>query len=118
MKKLFLPLFLTLSLFLAQGVTTGCSTAPSERVNQVTTLKIVGASADASMKLAAQLLKDGKISREQWQKAADFFDFRFQPAYGLAVTAVQANLDSVASPDLVNLSTQLASLIASYIPPQ
>lgn len=97
-------------------IETGCSLAPSQRSAEVTTLKVLGASVDASMKVAAQLLHDGKITWPQWQKLADFHDNKFQPAYNLAVAAVQADLSSVASPDLLNLAAQLASIVASYQP--
>lgn len=101
------------ALFIAEM--SGCQTAPSARVEQVKTLKIVGASVDATMKVAAQLYHDGKISAEVWGKIAAIHDTQFQPAFNFAVQAVQADVSSVASPDLVTLSLQLAALIAPYL---
>lgn len=90
-----------------------CSTPPSARVVQVQTLKAVGQSADAAVALSAQLYRDGKLTAAQARQVADFYDLKFQPAYRLVVTAVQANLDSVASPDLMALASQLSALIIS-----
>lgn len=90
----------------------GCHSAPTERVAQVHTLQALGATADAAMKTAASLRKNGQITEEQWKRIATFFDTRYQPAYRLAVAAVSADLSSAASPDLVNLATQLAALVA------
>lgn len=95
-------------------ITPGCKTPPDQRGQAVTTLKIVGASVDATMKLGAQLLYDKQITRAQWDQIAVIHDTQFQPAYNLAVAAVQANLDSVASPELIGLASQLASAIVSF----
>lgn len=113
MKKLLFSLVL---LFALPALHTGCTTAPTQRGQTVMTLKIVGASVDASMKIAVQLLHDGHITAAQWNQIAAIHDQKFLPAYNLAVAAVQANLDSVASPDLTALAAQLASIIASYQP--
>jgi hypothetical protein len=118
MKKRFFALIfaaiISAAIPLAQS---GCQTAPNARVQTVTTLKVVGASVDATMRLGAQLLRDGKITRAQWDQLAVIHDAKFQPAFNLAVSAVQANLDSVASPDLLALSSQLAALISSFQTP-
>jgi hypothetical protein len=90
----------------------GCSTAPSQRVQTVQTLKIVGQSAKTSVDAAAQLLKQGSITVEQWNKVAALYDTNFQPAYGLAVTAAHSDLSTVASPDLVGIAAELATLVA------
>lgn len=116
MKRIILSIVFCLCMAFLPVVNTGCSTAPSQRSDTVTTLKIVGASVDASMKVAVQLLKNAQITREQWLRIADFHDRQFLPAYNLAVSAVQANIDSVADPALISLSLQLASIIASYQP--
>lgn len=112
MKKLLLLLCLALT---APVLPTGCRTAPTERVSTVVTLKVIGASVDASMKLAAQLVRDQRITWEQWRVIADFHDQKFQPAYNLAVAAVQSDLSSVASPDLLALAGQLAVIVNSYV---
>lgn len=92
---------------------TGCTTAPAARTTEVTTLKIVGASAKASMDASAQLLKSGRLTVAQWTKIADYYDHVFQPAYALAVAAVGSDLSSVASPDIMALAIQLSGLVAS-----
>jgi len=113
MKRLLLAFLLVAAV---PTIPTGCSTAPTQRGQTVTTLKIVGASVDTSMKIAVQLYRDGKISPAVWNQVAAIHDQKFQPAYNLAVAAVQANLDSVASPDLVGLAAQLAQIVAMYQP--
>lgn len=95
---------------------TGCTTTPTERTTQVTTLKVLGASRDAAMKTAAQLLKDGKITWKQWDEIAKVHE-QFQAAYRLAVVTVQSDLSSVASPDLMKLWGELASLVATFQKP-
>ena len=93
---------------------TGCSTPPSARVVQVQTLKGVGQSAEAAVSLSAQLYRDGKITAIQARQVLDFYDLKFQPAYRLAVAAVNANLDSVASPDVLALASQLSNLVLQF----
>lgn len=92
----------------------GCKTAPSERVQVVTTLKALGAARDTAMQVAGQLWLSGKIDDAQRDKIIDFHDNKFQPAYRIAVAGVQADL-TLASPDLVNLFAQLQALIPSYL---
>lgn len=111
MKKLLLILALAVATPLVQ---TGCGTSPSSRVVQVQTLKAVGQSADAAVALSAQLYHDGKITAAQANQVRDLYDLKFQPAYRVAVNAVQANLDSIASPDLLALTQQLSTLVASF----
>jgi hypothetical protein len=98
------------------SATTGCSTAPSARVQAVQTLGVLGSSAKAGMDSATQLLAQGSITVAQWQKVADFYDHRWQPAYALAVTAARSDLGSIASPDVTNLAVQLLALVASLTP--
>ena len=109
MKKLLLVIAL-----LAAPALTSCHTPPSARVNQVETLKSIGLAVDGAMKISAQLLNEQRITSAQWYAIADLHDRRFLPAYRLAVSAVRANLDSVASPDLSNLASELLTLVQSY----
>lgn len=111
MRKL---LFLLSFAFLTPFSFTACSTAPASRVTAGKTLEAVGASAQAAVSLAGQLYKDGKITQAQLQAVADFYDKNFQPPYRLAVAAVSADLSSAASPDLINLASQLAGIVAQY----
>jgi hypothetical protein len=94
----------------------GCATPPSARVVQVQTLKAVGQTAEAAVALSARLYRDGVITPNQALEIRAFYDERFQPAFRLAAAAAQANLDSIASPDLAALAGQLAALVASYTP--
>lgn len=89
----------------------GCSTAPNERVAAVQTLKAVGHSAEATVALSAQLYRDGRITAEQARKVIDKYNQEFLPAFRLAVAAVNSDLSSIASPDLLNLAAQLAALL-------
>ncbi len=94
--------------------TTGCQTPPSQRVAQVQTLKAVGHTAEAAVATSAQLYAGHSITAKQARDVMDFYDLKFQPAYRIAVNAVNANLDSIASQDLADLAAQLAALVASY----
>ncbi len=116
MKKLFSALVALCAFVLAGPILTlsgGCA-APSARVAQVQTLKAVGQAAEASVALSAQLYRDSRITPEQARYIADFYDKKFQPAYRLAVAAVNANLDSIASPDVAALASQLSSLVVQF----
>lgn len=93
----------------------GCSTPPSQRVAAVNTLKSIGAAADAAMRVAAGAYHDGRLTAAQWAKIAEAHD-RFQALYNVAVAGVQANLDSIASPDLVSLAAQLADAVRAFLP--
>lgn len=111
--------FITLLIVAVLGVCTpafftGCSTAPSARVAQVQTLKAVGQSAEAVVQSAAHLYAAGTISADQARAVMTFYDTRFQPAYRVAVTAVNSNL-SLNSPDeLIALSAQLSALLLQF----
>lgn len=112
----FLPV-LILTVFIVLPVTqTGC-TAPDTRVAQVQTLKAVGHTAEAAVATSAQLYGSHLITDKQARDVIDLYNLRFQPAYRIAVNAVNANLDSLASPELTTISLQLAALVASYQKP-
>lgn len=110
-------IILAAALLLAPVAYQGCSTAPSARVVEATTLGVVGQTAKAAIDTASQLLKDGKITVAQYQTVASFYDTKFQPAYNVALTAVQSNLSSIASPDLVTLAAQVGALVAQLTNP-
>lgn len=91
--------------------TGGCSSAPSERVVQVQSLKAVGHAAESAVALSAQLYRDGRITAAQARTVLDFYNERFQPVYRVAVSAVNANLDTLASPELLSLAGELSNLV-------
>jgi hypothetical protein len=114
--KTRLIIFLVSLAFVATPLAqTGCSTAPSARVVQAQTLRTVGETAKATMQTAATLLKQGQITVKQYQAIAQFYDLRFQPAYGFAVDATKSEL-SVASPDMVALLGELIALVNTFTP--
>lgn len=113
--KSFRLIFLICAAVLCVPILPSCQTAPTARVTEVKTLKAVGLAVDGTMRLAAQLYHDGKISAQTWQQVADAHDKEFQPAYNLAVKAVQMNLDSVASSDLITLASSLAAILTPYL---
>ena len=92
----------------------GCKTPPSERAVAVTTLKTVGAAVSAGMTVSVQLLIDKKITRAQWDVIASLHDTKIQPAFNLAVAAVQADLSKPASAELLALVGQFLSLVESF----
>lgn len=93
---------------------TACQTAPSARVAQVQTLKSVGQVAEAAVALSAQLYGAQKITAAQAREVADFYDRKFQPAFRLAASAVSANLDSFANPEIIGLANDLVALVLKY----
>lgn len=108
-----LPVLLWAGFFALPVYQTGCQ-APSARVVQVQTLKSVGQTAEASVALSAQLYRDGTITPAQARQVADFYDQKFQPAFRFAVSAAQSNLDSIASPDVMALASQLSALVVQF----
>lgn len=120
--KTLIRSYLAVLLIAALGVAvplanTGCSTAPSARVSQVMTLKAVGHSAEAAVQSTARLYQAGTITAAQARQVMDIYDQKFQPAFRLAVTAVNSNLDTVSSPDLVILAAELSALIIQFTTP-
>lgn len=112
MNKLLLALCLTLACPLAP---VACNSTPSARVTEYQTLKTVGLAVDASMKVAAQLVADGKITRTQWEQIAAVHA-RFQQGFKLALSAVQSDL-TLASPDLIRLAGEVMAVVTSYQKP-
>jgi len=106
--------FLTLAIALGilPATFSGCNSTPSQRVVQVQTLTAVGTAAKTSMQAATSMLKQGQITVAQWQVIANAYDLKFQPAFAIAVSAARSDLSSVASPDLIALAGQLATLVA------
>jgi hypothetical protein len=112
----FVPLVLALACITPILVLeTGCPTV-DQRTTAVTTLKVVGLTADTAMKVAAQAYHNGQIRADQWQSIADFHDQKFLPTYNTAVSAVQADLSSIATPDVIALCQQLGALIQALVP--
>lgn len=112
MKKLLLIICLAVAVPLAGPI--GCSTPPSGRVVQVQTLLAVGHTAEAAVSSSAQLYASGLITAKQARDIADLYNDKFQPAYRVAVNAVNSNLESIASPELAGLAAQLAAIVAQY----
>jgi hypothetical protein len=110
-------ILLVLALAFAPAFQTGCQTAPTQRTQVVTTLKVLGASAKAGMDAATDLLKRGQITVTQWQRVALFYDTRWQPAFSVAVGAARADLSTLASPDLIALATDFANLVSQLTTP-
>lgn len=96
---------------------TGCAAGSTQQAKTVQTLKIVGQTAKTGMDGSTQLLKQGSITVAQWQKIADFYDNKFQPAYTLAVATAHADVSSLASPALLTLAGDFAALVAQYSTP-
>jgi len=113
-KRIVSLLCLAVALVFIPAGLTSCKSPPSERVAQVQTLKAVGHTADAAVATSAQLYAGKQITAEQARAVNAFYDQRFQPAYRIAVNAVNANLDSIASPELVALAAELSALVLTY----
>lgn len=117
MKKILSILALAFAVALVPVSQTGCSTPASARVSQVQSLKVVGHTAESAVAASAQFYASGQITAKQARDVIDLYNLRFQPAYRLAVIAVNSNLDSAASPDLINIATMLSTLVLSYQKP-
>jgi len=121
MKRTILFLCLMLTLMLPTACVGPNESSPSRVKVTVLTLKVVGASVDSSMRLAAQLLRDGKITRAQWDAIAQIHDQEFQPAFRAAVGATQRvissspdPLDLLADPAITEIAGRIAALITRY----
>lgn len=110
MKKLLFLLLLAVAMPLA---VTSCSAPVSERVQAVQTLKAVGHTAESAVATAAQLYNDGVITEAQLGVVTAFYNTKFQPAFRVAVLAVNANYDLKAPADVVALAAQLTQLVIS-----
>ncbi len=106
MKKLLLILALAMPVAYQ-----GCATPPAERVVVTQTLLSVGQAAEAAVTLSAQLYDERKITAAQAREVLDFYTQKFQPAFRVAKTAVNSDLSSLASPDILALGNQLFSLV-------
>lgn len=95
-------------------LTTSCAHPPSERVVAVQTLKATGHSAEAAMTLVANLYAANRITAAQAKQAIELYDTKFQPAFRVAVAAVNANLDAIAPSELAALAAQISALVASF----
>lgn len=119
MKKLLRSFLLVAVLgFFVPMMSTSCSTPPSARVQTMQILGVLGSSAKVGMDSATTLLKQGSITVVQYQKVADFYDTKWQPAYALAVSAAQADVNSIASPAITELAMQFLALIAQLTAPK
>lgn len=114
MKRIISIIVLMLFVIVVPMTHTGCTTPTDKRVAAVQTLKAVGQTAEAAVMTSAQLYAAKTINASQARQIADLYDNKFQPAYRVAVTAVNSNLDSIASPDLVALAAQLSGLVLSF----
>ena len=112
MKKILLCIALACSTGCAtvQKATTALSAAGSSPTT-VTTLEVLGASVDASMKVAAGLYHNGQITAAQWNTIASIHDNQFLPAYNAAVAAVQYDTNQPAAPNLLQLAGQIATAV-------
>jgi hypothetical protein len=110
MKKLILILLIAVSPLAFNG----CASSPSTQVATVHTLQAVGVSAKTAMDASTQLLKQGTITVDQWQKVAAIYDTRFQPAFAAAVVVAHSDVSSAASPDLIAIAAELTNLVATY----
>ncbi len=89
------------------AVTSGCNTT---QVQQAHTLEAIGISAKSSIDTAAILLKNGKITVDQWNKVAAIHK-KFLISYDFAVKAVKSDLSKTSPAELIDLSIELAKAV-------
>lgn len=117
MKRFLLCMLASFMLALAPLTYSGCSTAPTERVTAVNTLKAVGHAAEAAVALSAQLYANKVITDEQSRQVLDFYNTRFQPAFRAAVIAAQSDLSRPSESVLTAMASELANLVATFQKP-
>lgn len=99
-----------------QKVTSALTSAGSSPTT-VTTLKVLGATVDSTMTIAAGLYHNGQITTAQWNAIAAFHDNEFLPAYNLAVAAVENDTNQPAAPSLIALAGQLVTTVQQMTSP-
>lgn len=109
MTRLLLILFLAVATPLA---VTSCQSTDQSQV--VHTLQAVGQTAKGAMDGATLLLKDGKIDGVKWQKVADIYDLKFQPAFAVAVSMAKTDLSQPSPAELVAITEEITTLVASF----
>lgn len=109
MKKLLLILCLTTTPILLMS----CATSQTVHNVEVKSILVVATGVDEAMKVAAQLVKDGFLTRTQWDSIAAVH-VKYQALLKLTVDAVKNNTNAPAPADLIALSTEVISMINSY----
>lgn len=92
----------------------GCGTSPAVHNVEQRTLLAVGTSVDLGMKVAAQLVKDGFITRTQYEATIAPAFNKYIAAFSFAVEAVKNNTSAPAPDDVIALSADLLRIINSY----
>ena len=78
------------------------------------TLNIINTNVNNTMKVAADLYHNGKLTEAQRIEIATFYNHDFLPVYNIAVTKASFNLSNFANADLTKLSIDFAALVNSY----
>ena len=110
MKKLTLIICLSLAVPVAF---TSCATPQTVHNVEVKSVLVVATGVDAGMKVAAQLFKDGFITKLQWDQIAAVHG-RYQSLLKLTVDAVKGNTSAPSPADLAALAAEVISIINSY----
>lgn len=110
MKKLTLIICVAL---VAPIAFTSCVTPQTIHNVEVKSVLVVATGVDAGMKVAAQLLKDGFITKAQWDQIAAVHG-RYQALLKLTVDAVNGNTSAPSPADLAALAAEVISIINSY----
>ena len=111
MKKLNL-LVLLITLAVVPPTIISCSGCSTARQTSYKTLSVVAHTVDTAMKAYADVRVAGKVSDATHAKVVDV-KLRYEKAFLAAATAAQANLESPASSDLIEIATQLVNIINS-----
>lgn len=111
----FIIRFLALACFAVAvpAVQTGCTTTPSTQNVAVQTLKAVGQTAETAMATTTHLWDTRAITAAQTNQVRDLYD-KFQNAFRFAVSAVKGDTSQIASPDLITMAGELATLVNSF----
>lgn len=110
MKKLTLIICLAL---VAPIAFTSCATPQTVHNVEVKSILVVATGVDTAMKVAAQLVNDGFLTRTQWEQIAVVHG-RYQALLKLTVDAVKGNTSAPSPADLAALAAEVISIINSY----
>ena len=102
----------TLSIISLCLLLAGCQTPP-QRV-AFNTLADVKAGVTGSMRSAASLHIDHKITDKQWSDVAVVYDTKFTPAFQTAVDLAKQDYSKLAPADVIALATQIVTTVEAF----
>ncbi len=72
----------------------------------------MGLTAETTVAISAQLYESGTITAKQARDIMDFYTYKFQPAFNLAVDAVQGNKTAISPESIIRLGIELSAMLS------